>query len=289
MESGVNIICFAASYAVALAIEVVGGWRQIAWRRWGLLLATTAGLVAHTWYLGRRVAATPAAPLASPHDWFLVAAWLLAVIALAAMIHYPGRSLGLFLLPATLALIGGSLAADDEPLATFAATRFWGILHSYCLLLGFLAVLLGFLAGMMYLLQSRRLKSKTLPATDGFRLPSLEWLERANSRALGAAAALVGLGFVTGVVLRWSRTDAVRGIPWTDPVALSLAAMLLWLLVAEGFRLLYPAARGRKVAYLTTTAFAFLLLTLALFTLYGERLHGVAAPSQPPSADGGQA
>jgi hypothetical protein len=55
---------------------------------------------------------------------------------------------------------------------------------------------------------------------------------------------------------------------WTDPVVLSLAAMLVWLIAAEVFRLVYPAARrGRKVAYLTLASFVFLLIALISFTL----------------------
>lgn len=291
MESGVNMFCFSASYATALAVEALGVWRQVAWRRWAVLLATAAGVVAHAWYLGRRIANSPEAALSSPHDWYLSVAWLLAAVTLAAAFYYPKRSLGLFLLPATLALVGASLAADAEPVASFSATRIWGRTHAALLMLGSLAVLLGFLAGLMYLLQSWRLKHKTTPAAEGFRLPSLEWLERVNSRSLAAAAVLIGLGFLTGVVVRWSQADARGGVPWTDPVVLSLGAMLLWLLVAEGFRMLYPAARGRKVAYLTLTAFAFLLLALGSFTLK-DSLHGnqdTAASTQnnePAAANG---
>jgi hypothetical protein len=55
---------------------------------------------------------------------------------------------------------------------------------------------------------------------------------------------------------------------WTDPVVVSLAAMMLWLVAAEVFRLVYPAARqGRKVAYLTLASFVFLVIALTSFTL----------------------
>ncbi|MEM9660479.1 MAG: hypothetical protein AAF961_19110, partial [Planctomycetota bacterium] len=104
------------------------------------------------------------------------------------------------------------------------------------------------------------------------RLPSLEWLEAVNGRSLGAAALLVALGFFTGVVTRLAQRGR-SDLPWTDPVVLSLAGMLLWLVAAEVFRLVYPAAsRGRKVAYLTVAAFVFLLITLASFTL-SDSLH----------------
>jgi hypothetical protein len=50
--------------------------------------------------------------------------------------------------------------------------------------------------------------------------------------------------------------------------------MLGWLMAAEIFRLVYPAARqGRKVAYLTLAAFIFLLITLASVALLDQAVH----------------
>ncbi|MEN1680282.1 MAG: hypothetical protein AAGJ46_11875 [Planctomycetota bacterium] len=62
---------------------------------------------------------------------------------------------------------------------------------------------------------------------------------------------------------------------WTDPAVISLSAMLGWLVLVELFRLLYPAARrGRKVAYLTTGSFVFLVITLVAL---------VSAPADSPT------
>jgi ABC-type uncharacterized transport system permease subunit len=59
---------------------------------------------------------------------------------------------------------------------------------------------------------------------------------------------------------------------------LSLAAMLLWLVAAEVFRLVYPAARrGRKVAYLTLASFVFLVIALASLMLL-DTVHGAGPP-----------
>jgi ABC-type uncharacterized transport system permease subunit len=286
MDSGVNMMCFTASYAVALALEILGLWTRPRWRRLLVVIAATAGIVVHTWYLGRRAAQAPWAPLSSPHDWYLAAAWVLAVIYVAVVLYYPRASMGLFLLPVTLGLIAAARWASTEPLASFAAPRFWGRVHGIFLMLGTVAVLLGFVAGLMYLVQSYRLKHKS-PAPERFRLPSLEWLERVNSRSLGAAALLVALGFFTGILTRTAQADA-GGVPWTDPVVLSLSGMLSWLIAAEAFRLAYPAARrGRKVAYLTLAGFVFLVLTLATFSQHhdmsGEARANDAIPAQIPN------
>ncbi len=285
MDSGINMICFGACYAIALALELSGLWTRIRLRRVACLMVTAAGLVAHTWYLGKRVAELPAAPLASHHDWYLLAAWVLTTIYVGTLFYYPKKSLGVFLLPAILALVGAASLAATKPLASFEAPRVWGLVHGVFLMLGTVAVLLGFVAGLMYLMQSSRIKNKTL-ASGRLRLPSLEWLERANSRALGTATVLVGGGFITGILSRLAQQGDRGFVPWSDPVVLSLTAMMGWLIIAEVFRLIYPAARqGRKVAYLTIAAFVFLILVLAIMTFGGDSLHfksetiGQAAPT----------
>jgi ABC-type uncharacterized transport system permease subunit len=272
MTTGVNMLCFTASYSVALALEVLGVWKRPPWRRLATVVAAAAGLIAHTWYLAKRAGQSPWAPLASQHDWYLAAAWLLALAYLGLVIYHPRAPMGLFLLPITLALIAAAYFANTEPLATADIPRVWGMLHGVLLMLGTVAVLLGFVAGVMYLVQSYRLKNK-LPAGERFRLPSLEWLQRMNGRSLAAATVLVGLGFITGVLTRLAQRDG-GGLPWRDPVVLSLSGMFSWLVAAEVFRLAYPAARrGRKVAYLTLAAFVFLVITLIAF-LQEDEVHG---------------
>ncbi len=278
------MLCFSACYAIALALEIIGLWNRVRLRRVALLVTASVGLFAHTWYLGVRVAETPQAPLTSHRDWYILAAWALAVVYLTAKFYYRKSSMGLFLLPAVLGLIAASRFATTVPLATFEAPRFWGRIHGLFLMLGTVAVLLGFIAGVMYLLQSYRLKHK-LASGDRLRLPSLEWLDRANSRSLGAAAFFVGGGFITGILSRLAHTGSRNFIPWTDPVVLSLGGMMVWLLAAEAFRLVYPAARrGRKVAYLTVAAFGFLLLVLGVMTLE-DSLHGTKTAAVEHTAE----
>ena len=58
-----------------------------------------------------------------------------------------------------------------------------------------------------------------------FRLPSLEWLEKVNSRAIVISALLVGIGFLAGIILNVVRPRAAaEGLPWSDPVDLELGA-----------------------------------------------------------------
>jgi ABC-type uncharacterized transport system permease subunit len=136
----------------------------------------------------------------------------------------------------------------------------------------------------MYLVQSYALKHVRSPV-NGLRLPSLEWLERVNSRSLGLSAVLIALGFASGLVMSLAtHRGETAYVLWKDPVVVSLAAMLLWLVVAEVFRLVYPAARrGRKVAYLTLASFVFLVIALASVTLL-DTVHG-SSRGEPTAQD----
>ena len=125
----------------------------------------------------------------------------------------------------------------------------------------------------MYLLQSYRLKHKLLPR-PGFRLPTLEWLQTLNRRALWLSTFLLALGLLAGLALNLIRQSSHKGtVPWTDPVVLSSGGLFLWLAVATLFESLYrPAREGRKVAYVTLVSFVFLGLVLSI-VLRGR--HGI--------------
>ena len=119
-------------------------------------------------------------------------------------------------------------------------------------MLAAVAVLIGFVAGLMYLGQVRHLKHKIVP-TRGLRLPSLEWLQRANSRAIVVSVLMLGVGVLSGMILNLIniRNEAVR-LAWNDPVVVSTWLMFFWLLAAAVLSAVYrPARQGRKVAYLT--------------------------------------
>ncbi len=165
-----------------------------------MLAFVLAGLVAHTLYLGYRAVELSASPLSSNFDWCLVAAWLLMGAYLYLTYYYPRAALGLYMLPLVLAMVVAAAFADRTPFAPGPASRAWGAVHGIFLMLGTVAVMVGFVAGLMYLLQARRLKRK-LPPVSGLRLPSLEWLEKVNSRVIIFSALMVGVGFLAGMIL----------------------------------------------------------------------------------------
>ncbi|RIK78581.1 MAG: cytochrome C assembly protein [Planctomycetota bacterium] len=275
--SGVTITCFSASYAVVLALEVSRLWFRSGVR--GVLLYTFAGLglFTHTVFLVNEAArSTASAPLSSWREWYIVAAWVLAAVYVYLAAVHPRQVLGVFLLPLVLGLIvTAHFLADRTAFPQSDAMSVWATIHGIALLLGTVVVSLGFAAGVMYLVQDRRLRAKR-GLSGRLRLPSLEWLDRVNGRALVVSVILLSLGVLSGVVLNQlnHRRDATSAFPWTDPVVWTSLVLLAWLVAVSIFGAVYkPARNGRKVAYLTLASFAFLLMVLAVL-LFAPSQHG---------------
>ena len=136
------------------------------------------------------------------------------------------------------------------------------------MLIGTGAVLVGFLSGVMYLVQSRRLKQKRA-GSPRFRLPTLETLDRANRRSLIVSTSAVAIGVVAGVMMNLNQYER---FDWTDSGILLSLVLFLWLVAATATEFLYsPASRGRKAFYMTLASLGFLVLALVgiIFSSHG--------------------
>jgi ABC-type uncharacterized transport system permease subunit len=276
MLSGVQIICFAASYSIVLALEISRLAFRSGVRGAVMLFFAGAGWIAHTAFLYYRFSSV----LSSSQDWYLLAAWVLVLIYLYLTWFHPRQHFGVFLLPLVLGLIAtATWLADPRPLAREPVSEVWGIIHAVSILLATVSVLVGFAAGVMYLNQARRLKGKRtfLP----LRLPSLEWLERTSGRAVVVSTLMMGAGLASGILLNVGRRDPA--LPWNDPLVLATLGMFAWLLAASTLGTVYrPARRGRKVAYLTLASFVFLAIALGM-GLFLRTEHGRRRETEPPA------
>src|SRR5688572_22013139 len=153
--SGISVTCFAASYLVAWVLELSRLFFRSGVRGAVMVGFAAAGLIAHTLFLGYRAATTDA----TSYDWYLLAAWILAGAYLFLTIYQAKTPFGVLLLPLILALIAvAQTLADRQPMPMDQATQVWGRVHGVFLLGGTVAVIVGFVAGIMYLLQDYRLK-----------------------------------------------------------------------------------------------------------------------------------
>lgn len=278
MLSGVSIMCFTASYAVALALEVTRFFFRSSVRGVVMIAFAAAGLFAHTVFLWNRAAHATGAPLSSQQDWYLISAWIFVAGYLYVTCWQRKTSMGLFVLPVVFLLIGAAAwFADPRPYDIEPAIEVWGIAHGLSILLATVVVLVGFLSGLMYLFQAYLLKHKVI-ASGVFRLPSLEWLQAMNRRAMLIAAPLMGVGVLAGLVLNLIHRP--HQLPWRDPLSLITLVAFAWLVVAGLVSTLYqPMRHSRKVAYLTLLSFLVLAAMLAVGLFAGTQHRKLQAPA----------
>jgi ABC-type uncharacterized transport system permease subunit len=259
----VSILCFAASYAVALVMELIHVlWPRPLVRVIGLTFGV-AGLVAHTLYL-----AFQPPLLSSQFGSLLFLGWILAVFFVYGSLHHRRLSWGIFVLPIVLALVVVAGIEQHSPhsetpwletIGSLRGIRFWRLLHYALLLLAAVGVSVSFIASLMYLVQARRLRTKVMPG-GRLRLLSLERLEEMSRRGINLAFPLLTAGVAIGAFLmvqnqRTSRTEAID--------AKVMGSILLWLVFALLLYLRYGLGqRGRRMALVTIAAFVLLVVTL---------------------------
>ncbi len=262
-----KVLCFAGTYGLALLCELA----RLVVRspfRWYLTVGLTAlGWLVQTVYLANLALKDQIIlPVTTAFESMMVLAWIVALIGLYFMLHWPRKvAVGIFVLPLVLGLVAaaGWFAPREADWLEQGMIAFWGTVHGIFLLAGAVFTCLAFAAGLMYLAQMRRLKSKR-PVRFGFALPSLEQSERVNRGAITIAFPLLTFGLLIGMILSVKAGSMTAGsgftLSWTDPKVIS--ALGMWLvfavLIHARFR---PAMRGRSVVVLTILAFAFLVFT----------------------------
>lgn len=252
----ISVLCFAASYAAAFALEF---WHLLRPRPIFRVVAlgfAAAGLFAHVAFLIVQcfVVANPL-PLGSPTGSLFFLALILAVFYVGEAIHHGRIAWALFVLPVVLGLIGLGWFLHD-PTAPADWQSVWGVAHYVLLLLAAVGVSIGFIASVMYLVQLGRLRNKLSPG-HGLPLFSLERLEQMNRRALLAAFPLLTAGLLIGIVLQFTGGEQ----DWLSLRILSVVC--LWVVFTILLYLRYFVhARGRQLAIWTLFAFAILVVAL---------------------------
>lgn len=252
----ISVLCFAASYAVAFALEL---WHLLRPRPILRIIALgfgAAGLFAHIAFLVVQCAFVEnKLPLGSPTGSLFFLALILAVFYVGEAIHHRRIAWAIFVLPLVLGLIGLGVLLHN-PSAPASWQSIWGVAHYVLLLMAAVGVSVGFIASVMYLVQLRRLRNKLSPS-QGVHLFSLERLEQMNRRALLAAFPLLTAGLLIGVILQFSGGEQ----DWFSLRILSIVC--LWIVFAILLYLRYFIhVRGRQLALWTMFAFAILVVAL---------------------------
>jgi hypothetical protein len=281
--SGVTISCFLLSYLLVLFMEASRIFLKFPGRNVLLIGMLVVGLIAHSIFLANQLSIVTLDSerpqlLSNWFQWAVLGAWGLALACLILTIRNPNGSMGLFLIPLVLALIGlAQLLRNAAPFHPETTINIWRAIHGVSLLVSTMFIALGLAFGMMYLVQSHRLKTRRLQRTR-IKLPALEFLQSMNRLSLFSSAGGLVVGLLSGIVLNFNREGQIS---WLSGDILFTFALFAWVLSAAVVELTSRGALGgRRSAYLVIANFIFMVFVLSL-VLYGS--HGQPASGEGPS------
>ena len=228
MLKGVEVVCFLASYALALILELVRLRYQ---NRRSLaacaFVATLVGAVAHVAFLYQHNLLQNNHFFANASGWLYVLALLVVLVEIYLSLVYKRAQFGLFLLPLVIGLIALGLCAGSATFTETTTFKFARAFHGIALLFTALVSFLGFATGVMYFWQRRRMKSKN--ARSFLALPSLEWLSKSSRFSANISAVALGFGVASGYYLKlFAGFQARTGAQSVDLVAVGATTLLVF-------------------------------------------------------------
>ena len=215
-------------------------------------VAIALGFVFQTAFLSVRGHALGRCPLTNLFEVFIFIAWSVSLIYLLIGPAYRLSLLGAFTAPLVFLLQTFALLASiDRPHAMRIAPSPWMEMHASVSLIAYGAFALACVAGLMYLLQERQLKTRELHSMF-YHFPPLTDLFAAITRLLWLGFVLLTLGIVAGFLT--GQPLPYLKVAWSLGVWFFYAAILL----ARHLRRTAP----RRIAALCVLAFSAALTLL---------------------------
>jgi ABC-type uncharacterized transport system permease subunit len=173
-----------------------------------------------------------------------ICAFLVALVFLLVdwKYRFAGTSVALFPLVFLMTLV----AQMERPVSTWSDERMrdaWLAVHIVLVLAGYAALLLTAVSASFYLVQERRLKSKSAPSMLE-KLPPLGTLDKVISSSMGFGFVFITLGVICGVL--WAFVEL--GTSWLGNASITLSFITWGLCLLMIFLRVSAGWRGRKAA-----------------------------------------
>jgi len=242
-------------------------WRHIA------VPATVAAALFHFVSLAETLNAAHHRMPVETHELQSLLALILALAFLLVYARYRSVALGIFLLPITFLLATLAAFRPGEETFSMPIRNGWIFLHALLYLAAYAALVVSLLASLLYLIQERRLKSKSgrlgwLPPLD----TPLDTIDQIALRSLLFGLPCMTAGLLTGSVIAQQDYGAKY---FSDPKI--LLTFVLWLAyIAMIFIRRISGLRGRRAVYLSS--FVFLAVLFVWAANYFSTVHRFTTP-----------
>ena len=214
--------------------------------------AVGAGFIFQTAFLSVRGHAIGRCPITNLFEVVIFVAWAVALFYVLVGPAYRLSLMGAFTAPLVVLLqIFALVAPIDHPHTQRAPANSWLEFHASISLVAYGAFALACIAGVMYLIQERQLKTRELHSIF-YRLPPLSDLFAAITRLLWWGFALYTLGLISGFFVG-------EPLPWIQ-ITCATAVWILYGLILQGRYLRWFAPK--RVAALCIIGFSAALTLL---------------------------
>jgi ABC-type uncharacterized transport system permease subunit len=184
-------------------------------------------------------------------------AWVIAVAFLGLYYRYKAASFSVFIFPLVFVMtLVAALRSQSSSWSNPTIRSTLLVIHVVLSLLGYAALLFTAAAAVVYLVQERQLKRKSVSPV--YRaLPPLGTLDELISRSLGAGFAFVTAGIVIGSI--WASKE--MGSAWIGNSSIAISFVTWAVYLALVFVRVGAGWRGRKTAILSIVALACCIAT----------------------------
>jgi cytochrome c-type biogenesis protein CcsB len=225
---------------------------------------TVGGFTSHTMALVMRMVGPSSSAPPSFSDALSFLSWMIILVFLVVEFRHQIHVLGSFMVPlALVSLVAAAALPEAVPTLQPVLKTLW--FHVTLSMLGTVGFTVAFVAGVMYLIQDRLLKSKQFNVLYS-KLPALDFLDHLNQQSIVLGFPLLTLGIVTGAI----SADFSRGsyVSWNQEQTWALVTWVFYFFVLLGR--LTVGWRAKRAAYLTVIGFAGVILTLVGVVLKGH-------------------
>ena len=257
-----QLLIFATICYLAAVIRTIVSLRSRVFRRSRFVFFTIAlGFLLQTAFLFVRGHALGSCPITNLFEVLVFLAWSIALIYLLIGAAYRLSLMGAFTAPLVFLLqLAALIAAIDTPRTSPVTPNPWLEFHASISIIAYGAFALACVAGAMYLVQERQLKTHQFRSIF-YHLPPLPNLFSAMTRLLWFGFILYSAGLISGFFVN-------EPLPWTK-IALAIAIWILYGAILQGRYLRWVGPR--QIATLCMVAFAVALSLLWSIEFVGHR------------------